>query len=105
MAYDASLPLRRDPTSGFGELSTLKAAVHQDLLILLLTAPGERVMDPLFGVGLKRYLFQPLTRSTLASIEARIKEQVFRYLSFITIESVATRFEEKITFSDSYLFF
>ena len=45
-------------------------------------------MDPLFGVGLKRYLFQPLTRSTLGDIEAKIREQVGKYLPFITLSNV-----------------
>lgn len=88
MGFDASLPFRRDPSTGFALLDELSDAVHQDLKILLLTAPGERVMDPLFGVGLKRYLFQPLTRSTLGDIEAKIKEQVGKYLAFVKIVGI-----------------
>jgi len=88
MAYDASLPFRRDATDGFGMVDTLADAVHQDLRILLLTAPGERTMDPLFGVGLKRFLFQNLTTSVLGEIEARIQQQVSKYLPFIKIENI-----------------
>lgn len=88
MGFDASLPFRRDPITGFASLDELSDAVHQDLKILLLTAPGERVMDPLFGVGLKRYLFQPLTRNTLGDIDAKIAEQVRRYLPFVKIVSI-----------------
>ena len=88
MSFDAALPFRRDPITGFASLDTLSDAVHQDLRILLLTAPGGRTMDPLFGVGLKRYLFQPLTRSTLGDIEAKIREQVGKYIPFITLSNV-----------------
>ena len=45
-------------------------------------------MDPLFGVGLKNFLFRNLTRTTLGEVEAKIKLQVKRYLSFITIEYI-----------------
>ena len=88
MAFDASLPFRRDPISGFASIDDISDAVHQDLKILLLTAPGERTMDPLFGVGLKRFLFQPLTRSTLGDVEARIRSQVGKYLPFIAIVNI-----------------
>tara|TARA_B000000557_G_scaffold201347_2_gene166580 strand:- start:6328 stop:6720 length:393 start_codon:yes stop_codon:yes gene_type:complete len=88
MAYDASLPFRRDETTGFATIDTVADAVHQDLRILLLTTPGERVMDPLFGVGLKRFLFQPLVLGTLGDIEVRIRNQVKKYLNFITIVNI-----------------
>ncbi len=88
MPYDASLPFRRDSGTGHATHDTLAQAVHQDLKILLLTSPGERVMDPLFGCGLKNYLFETLNPSTLGAIEARIKQQVKKYLPFIQIKSV-----------------
>ena len=89
MAYDAALPFRRDDIYGFAMVDSIEAAVHQDLRILLLTSPGERVMDPLFGVGLKRFLFQNLTRSTLGEIESTINQQVGKYMPFITIVDIA----------------
>jgi len=33
--------------------------IKSDLLILLLTSPGERVMNPLYGTPLKKLLFEP----------------------------------------------
>ena len=88
MAFDAALPFRRYPITGFASLDELADAVHQDLRILLLTAPGERTMDPLFGVGLKRFLFQNLTTVTLGQIESTIQKQVGKYLPFITIVDI-----------------
>lgn len=88
MSYDAALPFRRDPTDGFGMVDTIEDAVHQDLRILLLTSPGERTMDPLFGVGLKRFLFQNLTTVILGQIESTIQKQVSKYLPFITIVNI-----------------
>jgi hypothetical protein len=88
MSYDAALPFRKDATDGFAMVDSLADAVHQDLKILLLTSPGEKTMDPLFGVGLKRFLFQNLTTVTLGEIETTIQKQIGKYLPFITIVNI-----------------
>jgi phage baseplate assembly protein W len=88
LGYDASIPLSKDPTYGFAELTTARQAVQQQMKNLLLTSPGERVMLPDFGVGLKRYLFENLDRSVLGSIETRIRKQVAKYLPYVNLKSV-----------------
>ena len=88
MGYDASIPLTKDPTYGWAELRTARQAVQQQMKNLLLTSPGERVMIPDFGVGLKRYLFENLNRAVLGSIEARIRQQVEKYLPYVNLKSV-----------------
>ena len=88
MGYDASIPLTKDPTYGWAELRTARQAVQQQMKNLLLTSPGERVMIPDFGVGLKRYLFENLDRAVLGSIEARIRQQVEKYLPYVNLKSV-----------------
>jgi uncharacterized protein len=44
------------------------ALVRQSILLILDTEPGERVMRPEFGCGLRRYLMQPNTPATRAAI-------------------------------------
>ena len=88
MGYDASIPLTKDPTYGWAELTTARQAVQQQMKNLLLTSPGERVMIPDFGVGLRRYLFENLDRAVLGSIEHRIRQQVEKYLPFVNLRSV-----------------
>lgn len=88
MGYDASIPLTKDPTYGWAELTTARQAVQQQMKNLLLTSPGERVMIPDFGVGIKRYLFENLDRAVLGSIEYRIRQQVEKYLPFVNLKSV-----------------
>ena len=39
-------------------LEDLTKVVDQNLKMVLLTAPGERLMFPNFGVGMRRYLFE-----------------------------------------------
>ena len=49
------LPLVYSHTDGPYQLNkTLKDVVRQNLKMLILTAPGERIMVPEFGVGLHR---------------------------------------------------
>jgi uncharacterized protein len=47
--------------------------VRQSILIILDTEPGERVMRPDFGCGLRRYLMEPNTPATRAAIARDIE--------------------------------
>ena len=49
------------------------AAVRQSMLVILETEPGERVMRPGFGCGLRRYLMKPNTTSTRALIRRDVE--------------------------------
>ena len=84
------LPLAVDDVDGTYTLNkTLIETVKQNLKNLLLTAPGERVMEPDFGVGLKKYLFDPSNYGIESDIESRILMQSKRYLPFIQIEEIS----------------
>jgi phage baseplate assembly protein W len=82
------LPLSRDSANGFGLVETFQAMAKQNLKMLLLTVPGERVMIPLYGVGMRRYLFEQATQETYAQIDQRIREQVNTYMPYISIQEV-----------------
>ena len=56
---------------------------------LLLTIPGERVMDAEFGVGLKQYLFELDNESLRGRIRGRIGQQVQRYLPYIRLIDIS----------------
>jgi len=84
-SFSVALPLRRDSTDGFVMIKKFKTLVRQNLKMLILTVPGERIMDPEFGVGLKTYLFQNFHEGTLAEIDAKIREQTAKYLPVVSI--------------------
>lgn len=84
-SFSVALPLRRDTTDGFVMIKKFKTLVRQNLKMLILTVPGERIMDPEFGVGLKTYLFQNFHEGTLAEIDAKIREQAAKYLPVVNI--------------------
>jgi len=59
--------------------------------MLLLTSPGERVMDPNFGVGVKNYLFSMYSENVPAQLRSKIMEQVNIYLPVVSITSIDFR--------------
>ena len=74
--------------SGFHMVTTLKGNIKQNLKMLILTNPGERVMDPNFGVGIRRYLFEVVSDEVYAEIDSKIKQQVSLYLPYLKITRV-----------------
>lgn len=63
----------------------IKENTQQNLKNLILTSPGERVMDIEFGVGLRNFLFENNTPTTKARLESRIYDQVNTYMPFVEI--------------------
>lgn len=82
------LPLAKDPEDGYALNKDYSDLVKQNLKMLLLTAPGERIMEPEFGIGLRNYLFENNTNSTYSEIETRIREQVKFYMPFVEVQQV-----------------
>lgn len=50
--------------------------IKNDILQLLLTVPGERVMRPDFGVNLRNFVFEPMTQRSLFSLRTEIQHQI-----------------------------
>ena len=77
------LPLNITPAAGTYALITSYAEqVKQNFKNLLLTSPGERVMNPDFGVGLRTFLFVQKSQA-IPAIRQRITGQVNKYMPFI----------------------
>jgi len=62
--------------------------VRQSILVLLETEPGERVMRPDFGCGLRRFLMQPNTTGTRAQIKREVTRTLTQWEGRIRLESV-----------------
>jgi phage baseplate assembly protein W len=83
------LPLIRDKTHGlYGMITSYTEEVQQNFKNLLLTAPGERIMNPDFGVGLRHFLFEPRV-NVKPRIKQRIQAQVRKYMPFINIDRIS----------------
>ena len=62
-------PVTPDPLSSKLRYTSGVEKVRQSILIILETEPGERIMRPTFGCGLRRYLMKPNTPATRALIK------------------------------------
>ena len=65
------LPLVRDSNDGFALTKNLKEVAAQNFKMLILTNPGERIMDVNFGVGILGYLFENNSPETYDQIKSR----------------------------------
>ena len=86
--FGIALPLELDSADGFKMLKTINGLVRQNLKMLILTIPGERVMEPNFGVGLSRYLFENFGQDTMSQISSKIREQVGIYMPAVQIRNI-----------------
>jgi len=84
-----ALPLAPDSGDGFVMIKSLRRMIKQNLKMLLLTMPGERVMNPEFGAGLQRYMFENFGNTNFfAEIDFTIRDQTHKYLPHVKINNV-----------------
>ena len=96
IGYSVKLPLEMSPSDGpFALNKTIPSVVEQNIKMIIFTSPGERIMDSNFGVGIRRYLFEPISELTNIEITDRIREQLSRYLPFIVIEELVVTSPEQ----------
>jgi Bacteriophage baseplate protein W len=62
--------------------------VRQSIEIILDTEPGERIMRPAFGCGLRRFLMQPNTVATRALIQHDVELALATWEPRIDVRSV-----------------
>ena len=67
---------------------TTKDHARSKLTNLLLTSPGERLNQPLFGVGLKNRLFEQQTEIAGEDLRSIVTPQVEQYVPEIEIEDI-----------------
>jgi len=84
-----ALPLVQSDIFGAYRLNTTFADLAiQNLKMLVLTNPGERMMDPSFGVGIRQFIFENPGPTVYGELRSRIQRQAKRYLSYINIDGV-----------------
>jgi uncharacterized protein len=63
--------------------------VRQSIAIILDTEPGERIMRPSFGCGLRRYLMKPNTVAIRALMQHDVSRALSRWEPRIQLTSVS----------------
>ena len=85
--------------------SEIMELIKQNVKMVLLTNPGERIMIPEFGVGVKRYLFEMSNSPVFDELEFAVKTQLRRYIQAIDVLAVSAQpfgDEHKLFLSISY---
>lgn len=86
--FSVKLPLTPDAVDGFYKLNkTFGEVAKQNIKMIVLTAPGERMMNPDFGVGIRNYLFNS-DMGAYEKLSTTIRDQVRKYAPYINIRSV-----------------
>lgn len=82
-------PLLPEPGTRQLAYSAGDEKVRQSILLVLETAPGERIMRPDFGAGLRRHLMTPNTAATRALIQRDVDAALRQWEPRIQLVSVS----------------
>jgi len=72
----------------FKSTYTTKDQIKSNLLNLLLTDIGERVMNPTFGCGLKRFIFEGITDNNINDLKDSLIESISVFIPEITVANI-----------------
>lgn len=73
---------------GRTQMVEAEADIHESLRIILSTVPGERIMQPTFGCGIKTYVFDEISESVLTEIRDAIERAILFFEPRITVEQI-----------------
>ena len=86
-----ALPFGRQPGGSRGYFATTDTtidAIKTDIKNLLSTERGERLMQPLLGMNIRRFLFEQITENTVIQIENDIVETFGKWLPFVQLHDI-----------------
>ena len=82
-------PVRPDPRAGALAYADGPEKVRQSIGIILDTEPGERIMRPSFGCGLRQFLMKPNTPATRALIKNGVELSLSAFEPRIKLQFVS----------------
>lgn len=86
--FTPKLPLNLDNKQGYTLIENIKDLAVQNFLMILLTNPGERIMDLEFGVGIKKVLFENFNSFSTTNFESRLQGQISKYAPYLQIKNI-----------------
>jgi len=97
LGLSPKLPLQLDSKIGPYKLNvTHTEMIKQNFKNLILTNPGERIMDTRFGAGIRKFLFENRTEELNFRITSAIEQQVKLYMPFIVVSEILFLEEDDI---------
>ena len=83
-----SFPPRFNPAGRGVDMVAEEEDIRESLRILFSTAPGERVMHPSYGCGLKRMVFESITETVQTEIKDLIERAILFFEPRITLDRI-----------------
>ena len=83
-----AMPVELDPRTGLVASVAFEEDIRQSILIILETAPGERVMRPNFGCGIHELVFSAVDSTVIQRIRSVIEEALRRCEARIEVLAV-----------------
>jgi len=81
--------LESNVQAGYDLIQGLGELVRQNVKMIVLTNPGERVMIPEFGVGLLKLLFENVNdKELITKYRGEIFRQIGLYLPYVEVQDV-----------------
>tara|TARA_Y100001938_G_C8093146_1_gene436344 strand:- start:2420 stop:2821 length:402 start_codon:yes stop_codon:yes gene_type:complete len=82
------LPLAESGELEYEHIGEYRDLIRQNFKNLILTIPGERMMDPDFGVGIQRYLFETSIPMASSEIKSQVSLKLSKYMPFVRLDNV-----------------
>ena len=89
-----AFPPSFDPDEQTVAMVTAEDDIHESLLILLSTIPGERVMLPEYGCFLHRHVFDLMGETLRTHLKGLIEHAILFFEPRITVENIAVKSED-----------
>jgi phage baseplate assembly protein W len=83
-----AMPVELDPRTGRVASVAYEEDIRQSIMIVLETAPGERVMRPNFGCGIHELVFAAMDSTTLQRVRSVVEEALRRCEARIDVLAV-----------------
>lgn len=94
--FQPELPIDINNESKFIMIKDSLKNAKQKLKNIIFTNPGEKLMDPAFGVGIKKYLFEPAS-GVLSTQDGKITIQNFQTILFNAVSSQVYQYSPDIS--------
>ena len=70
-------------------MSEYEKDIREAIFVILRTNPGERVMRPEFGAGLRDFLFESISTETIERLRTRVSQALIDFEPRIDVNSLA----------------
>lgn len=89
VAVGVNLPF--NSPSVFSSNYQTKDAIKNNLINFFLTNPGERLLNPTFGGGLRAFIFEQINSNNLDFLKEDIENKILFYFPQITIDNLEVK--------------